>query len=171
VHPDRNWGTNDAARRALAGAFAEAHPVRPPPGGRAWRTGRRDGATAHLVARLGAAAPAGSTASFLLRYDTEPRHDTARVESSTDGGATWTPLALTLRAGPRGFTSDGTLSGYGGRHWWYVTAAVPAGTTHLRWSYRTDAMAQGRGVHVDRVRVTGSGKPTIVAEGWVPATS
>jgi CubicO group peptidase (beta-lactamase class C family) len=170
VHPDRNWGANTAARRALAGAFAEAHPVRPPLGGRAWRAERRNGA-AHLVARLGTVARAGTTASFLFWYDTEPRHDAAHVESSTDGGSTWTPLPLTLHAGPDGFTSDGILSGYGGRRWWQVTAGLPGGATHLRWSYRTDAGAQGRGVYVDRIRVTGSGPPTVVADGWTRVTS
>jgi CubicO group peptidase (beta-lactamase class C family) len=32
VHPDRGWGTNDVARRALARSFADAHPPQPPNG-------------------------------------------------------------------------------------------------------------------------------------------
>jgi hypothetical protein len=47
--------------------------------------------------------------------------------------------------------SDGTVSGYGGRHWWQVSTALAAGTTHLRWRYTTDTNGQGRGVYVDQV--------------------
>jgi len=172
VHPDRGWGTNTVARRALARAFADAHPVRPPLGGQAWRTERRDSATVTLTAPLRRAASAGAVASFLLWYDTEPRYDTARVETSGDGGTTWAPVAMTLRSGPRSFAGDGNLTGYGGRRWWHVTAAVPAGSTHLRWSYTTDVSAQGRGVYVDQVLVVDrrgplcAGDGRLVADGW-----
>jgi CubicO group peptidase (beta-lactamase class C family) len=171
VHPDRGWGTNSAARRALARAFADAHPVRSPLGGSAWRAEQRDSATATLVAPLRRAAGAGTTATFLLWYDTEPRYDTVGMESSADGGTTWTRLPVTLRSGTRTFTTDGSLTGYGGRRWWRVIAAVPAGTTELRWSYRTDGSAQGRGVYLDHVRVVGADAGRFVADGWTPANS
>ncbi|NMO53285.1 serine hydrolase [Actinoplanes sp. TBRC 11911] len=161
VHPDRNWGTNTVARRALARTFAEAIPI-----GHGWHTAGKDNASLTLVGHLPRPAPIGAIASFLLWYDTEPRYDTAHIETSADGGASWRPLPMTLRAGHDGFTSDGSLTGYGGRKWWHVTAAVPAGTTDLRWSYRTDVSARGRGVHLDHVHVTGSGAPDMAADGW-----
>jgi hypothetical protein len=33
---------------------------------------------------------------------------------------------------------------------------VPAGTTDLRWGYRTDPLYEGRGVYIDAVRVHGA---------------
>jgi len=93
------------------------------------------------------------------------------VESSADGSATWAQIPVTLRSGRQTFTTDGSLTGYGGRRWWRVTAAVPAGTTHLRWSYRTDGSAQGRGVYLDRVRVAGARAGRFVADGWTSTNS
>ena len=161
VHPDRNWGTNTVARRALARSFADAIPV-----GHGWHTDRRDDANVTLTARLPRPTTRGATASFLLSYDTEPRYDTVFTETSADGGVTWRLLPMTLRAERTSFTSDGSLTGYGGRRWWHVTAAVPPGTTELRWRYQTDVSAQGRGVYLDHVHVTGCGAPDMAADGW-----
>jgi CubicO group peptidase (beta-lactamase class C family) len=154
VHPARTGGPNDVARRALARTFADAHPVA---GNRVWRAGRRDDSTVTLTA------PARR--SFRIWYDTEPRADVVLVTASADGGATWSPAPLTLRARGRSFTNDGELTGYGGRRWWQVTATLPPGATHLRWSYRTDAQAQGRGVLVD------VGSERVVADGWTLDTT
>jgi hypothetical protein len=183
VHPDRGWGTNTVARRALARSFADAHPVRPLLGGTAWRAARRDGATVTLTAPLRSAASEAAVATFLYWYDTEPRYDTAGVETSTDG-TTWAPAVLTLRAGGRHFTAAGAVTGFGGRHWWHVSAPLPAGTTHLRWAVTADTNAQGRGVYTDHVLVVdprasggilfagdGSDASRFVIDGWSPATS
>lgn len=157
VHPDRGWGTNTVARRALARSFADAHPVRPALGGTAWRSDRRDNATVTLTAPFRAKSGAAAIASFLLRYDTEPRYDTLLVETSPDGSH-WFPATLSLRSLRHHFTvTTGSLTGYGGREWWHVSSLVPAGTTHLRWSYKTDTSAQGRGVYVDHVLVLDRG--------------
>ncbi|MGK5740414.1 serine hydrolase [Micromonospora sp. URMC 103] len=174
VHPDRNWGSNNVARRAVARDLAEAMPVRPRSSA-AWRADPRDAATVTLTAPLRRAAR-DATASFLLWYDTEPRFDTARVEVSTDGGATWTPTPMVLREGDRRWRSDGTLTGHGGRVWWQVSVDVPDGATHLRWSSSTDVSSQGRGVYVDRIVVAGrdgllfqgegADAPRLVADGW-----
>jgi hypothetical protein len=175
VHPDREWGRNDVARRALARALADAHPIPLVPGGRPWRTERRDSATMTLVTPLRRAAGESARASFLLWYDTEPRYDIVAVESSADG-TTWAALPLALRSGTRSFTGDGTLTGFGGRRWWLVTAPVPAGTTHLRFTYRTDAGSQGRGVLLDRLRVfdpgtvLADGTTPVTVDGWIPTT-
>jgi hypothetical protein len=99
------------------------------------------------------------------------------VTTSADGGATWTPVPLTLHSRDGAFTGDGVLTGYGGRRWWQVTATVPAGTTHLRWSYRTDGSAQGRGVYLSRVLAADArgplfaGAERLIADGWTLDTT
>lgn len=174
VHPDRAWGTNDVARRALARTFADAHPV---VGSGVWRADRRDNSVVTLTAPLRRAARTGAVASFRLWYDTEPRYDLAQVTASADGGTTWTPVPLTLRSRHVSFTSTGELTGYGGRRWWQVTARLPAGSTEVRWSYRTDGSAQGRGVFVDRVVAADArgrlfaGDERLVAAGWTLDTT
>ncbi|MEV4348198.1 serine hydrolase domain-containing protein [Actinoplanes sp. NPDC049596] len=166
VHPDRAWGSNNVARRALARSFAAAHPLRAD-----WRTGTRDNAVMTLTAPLRRAAGERARASFALWYDTEPRTDTLAVEASADGAA-WTLVPMALRARQGSLTSDGTLTGFGGRRWWQVTADIPAGTTLLRFTYRTDVNSQGRGVLVDRLRVAEpgailvDGRTRLTADGW-----
>ncbi|MEH0973336.1 serine hydrolase domain-containing protein [Micromonospora sp. CPCC 205546] len=178
VHPDRGWGSNNAARRAVARDLAEAMPVRPR-SREAWRADPRDLATATLAAPLRRATRDGGTASFLLWYDTEPRYDSARFEVSTDGGSTWAAARMLLRHAHRRWTSDGTVTGHGGRVWWQVTAELPDGATHLRFSSTTDASGQGRGVYVDRITASDGDGPLfqgeggdatrLVASGWTPA--
>ncbi|GAB3934780.1 serine hydrolase domain-containing protein [Micromonospora vulcania] len=179
VHPDRGWGSNNVARRAVARDLAEAMPVRPRSAS-AWRADPRDLATSTLTAPLRRPARA-ATASFLLWYDTEPRYDSARFEVSTDGGQTWAPTTMQLRDGGRRWTADGTVTGYGGRVWWQVSVTLPDGATHLRWSSSTDGSGQGRGVYVDRVVAAdrdgvlfqgeGGDASRLVADGWSPARS
>ncbi|XVU28278.1 serine hydrolase [Actinoplanes sp. CA-054009] len=157
VHPDRAWGSNNVARRALARAFASAHPIK----GEGWRTELRDNAVMTLTAPLRQAAGERARASFHLWYDTEPLSDVLSLESSTDG-VVWTPSSL-------------SLSGFGGRRWWPVTVAIPAGTIQVRFTYRTDADSQGRGVLIDRLRVTEpgailvDGRTPLIADGWNPS--
>ncbi|MEU5789661.1 serine hydrolase [Micromonospora purpureochromogenes] len=178
VHPDRGWGSNNVARRAVARDLAEAMPVRPR-SREAWRADPRDLATVTLTAPLRRAAQGGGAASFLLWYDTEPRYDSARFEVSTDEGRTWAPARMLLRHGDRRWTSDGTVTGYGGRVWWQASVALPDQATHLRWSSSTDGSGQGRGVYVDRVVAgdrdgvlfdgEGGDASLLVADGWSPA--
>ncbi|MEH1168455.1 serine hydrolase [Micromonospora sp. CPCC 205539] len=178
VHPDRGWGSNNVARRAVARDLAEAMPVRPRSAS-AWRADPRDLATSTLTAPLRRPARATAAASFLLWYDTEPRFDSARFEVSVDGGQTWAPAAMRLRDAGRHWTSDGTVTGYGDRVWWQASVTLPEGATHLRWSSSTDGSGQGRGVYVDRVVAAdrtgvlfsgeGSDASRLVADGWSPA--
>ncbi|MFE9656349.1 serine hydrolase [Micromonospora sp. NPDC006431] len=177
VHPDRGWGSNNVARRVVARDLAEAMPVRPR-SREAWRADPRDLATSTLTAPLRRAARSG-TASFLLWYDTEPRYDNARFEVSTDGGHTWAPGRMLLHDGDRRWTSDGTVTGYGGRVWWQVTVELPDQATHLRWISTTDGSGQGRGVYVDHIAATdrdgvlfqgeGGDDSRLIADGWSPA--
>lgn len=174
VHPDRAWGSNNVARRAVAGDFANATPVRSPSGS-AWRADQRDSATVTLTAGL-RRATTGGLATFMLWYDTEPGYDRVRFEISTDGGLTWSPGPMTLRAGGRQWSAAGMVTGYGGREWWQVSVDLPAGATHLRWRSSTDGSGQGRGVYVDKVHVTdpegmlfsgeGLDADRLVADGW-----
>jgi CubicO group peptidase (beta-lactamase class C family) len=155
VHPSRNWGSNNPSRRAVARDLALALPVRPAVGRTDWFSGTADGSTATLTLPL--ATPAtGASLSFRLWYDSE-ESDIGTVEGSSDNGATWTPVPMTLRAGRDEWQSDGTFSGFEGRQWLHASATLPGGLTDLRWRYTTDPLYEGRGVYVDGVRVTGRG--------------
>jgi CubicO group peptidase (beta-lactamase class C family) len=174
VHPDRAWGGNNPARRAVADDFANAVPVRSA-SGRAWRADPRDSATVTLTAPLRRAS-SGGHATFTLWYDTEPGYDQMFFEVSTDGGVTWSPGTMTLRDGRQRWTAAGMVTGYGGRKWWHVSVDLPAGATHLRWRNSTDATARGRGVYLDKIHAVdakgllfnGSGPDAhrLVADGW-----
>jgi CubicO group peptidase (beta-lactamase class C family) len=139
VHPSRNWGSNNPARRAVARDLALAIPVRPESGPVDYFSGTADATSATLGVPLRAPA-AGARLSFDLWYDTE-ESDVCYLEASSDGGASWQPLA--------------SFSGFEGRKWLRESAVVPDGTTDLRWRYTTDAIEEGRGVYVDGIRVTG----------------
>ncbi|MBW1598607.1 serine hydrolase domain-containing protein [Streptomyces sp. JJ38] len=154
VHPTRARGTNSAYRRRPTRALAHALPIRPTTGRTAWRAHPAEGTTATLTAPL--ACPPGTTArtAFHLWYDTEPDYDTGTFAASSDGGATWTPVPLTLEADGHRWRTDGTFHGYSGRRWLDASATLPPSTTHIRWAYFVDGGYAGRGVHVDRLRVT-----------------
>ncbi|SCL37603.1 CubicO group peptidase, beta-lactamase class C family [Micromonospora rhizosphaerae] len=174
VHPDRAWGSNNVSRRAMARDFANAMPVHPRSGS-AWRADQRDSATVTLTAPLRHPAM-GGRASFMFWYDTEPGYDRARVETSTDGGLTWSPARLALQSSDGSWTADGVVTGYGGRTWWRASVDLPDGTTHLRWSSSTDGSGQGRGVYVDQIVAAdgdgmlfsgeGADATRLVADGW-----
>lgn len=174
VHPDRAWGGNNPARRAMTDDFANAVPVRSSSGA-AWRAAPRDSATVTLTAPLRRAAT-GGRATFKLWYDTEPGYDRMFFDVSTDGGLTWSPGTMALRDGWRRWTAPGMVTGYGGRQWWQVSVELPAGTTHLRWRNSTDSTSRGRGVYVDRIDAVdargllfdGDGRDArrLVADGW-----
>ena len=162
VHPSRDWGSNNPARRAVARDLARAIAVRPIDGREAWFSGIGDARTVTLTAP----ATPGGELMFGLWYDTEAGYDVLTLETSTDGGSTWTPEPFDLRSGP---TTDGTISGFGGRRWHHASAMLPEGDDVLvRWRYASDAANQGRGVYVDRVRVDGKRIPDDLysADGW-----
>jgi CubicO group peptidase (beta-lactamase class C family) len=139
VHPSRNWGSNNPARRAVARDLALAIPVRPASGPTAYFSGTADASSATLGVPVSVPA-SGARLSFHLWYDTEAS-DVAYLEASPDGGGTWQPLA--------------SFAGFEGRRWLRESALIPGGTTDLRWRYTTDAVYEGRGVYVDGIRVTG----------------
>jgi CubicO group peptidase (beta-lactamase class C family) len=181
VHPSRDWGGNNNSRAALATDLADAMPVRPPAGGTAWRAERHDNATLTLTAPLRTAADDEAEVSFQLWYDTDPGVDPVHVETSTDGGTTWSPATIRLWSSTGHWQADGTVSGYGGRHWWQVSADLDPGTTDVRWRYTTGADGHGRGVYVDQVLAvdhTGvlfngdaGDASRFQADGWAPSAT
>lgn len=165
VHPSRNWGSNNPSRRAVARDLALALPVRPAVGRTDWFSGVADGTTATLTVPL--ATPAGGARlSFDLWYDTESS-DIGALEASTDDGATWHQVPLTLRVRADEWQTDGSFSGFEGRQWLHASAQLPGGITDLRWRYSTDPLYEGRGVYVDAVRV--SGRDGLLFNGERPA--
>ncbi|MEU6172562.1 serine hydrolase [Streptantibioticus parmotrematis] len=159
VHPTRNWGSTNAARRAVADGLADAMAVRAPDGRRSWYSGITDASTATLTATVTPRRGAVDV-SWTAFVDTETDCDLLTLESSTDGGATWQPasMAATGTGAPTGAVAS--LSG-GTRSWWRVTAQLdgsqlpPSGASlTIRWQYTTDPEYTGRGVDVTAVRIT-----------------
>lgn len=156
VHPTRDWGSNNPSRRAVARDLARALPVRPAEGRDAWYSGLGDRRTAALRLPLDVS-QAGGRMTFDLWYDSERGSDIGVLQASTDGGETWQPVPLTLRADGHRWSTNGRFSGYEGKQWVRARASLPGGVTDLRWRYTTDAHYQGRGVYVDGVRVWDDG--------------
>ncbi len=81
-----------------------------------------------------------------------------------------------MRSGREEVETDGTVSGFGGRRWHNATAPLPVGVqpdeaVQVRWRYSSDALYQGRGVYVDRVRVDGEriADRLFATDGWTPS--
>jgi CubicO group peptidase (beta-lactamase class C family) len=164
VHPVRGWRSGSAPRVAAANHLARAVPVRPPRGRTSWFSGMASGTTATLALPPLDTAAAGARRPRLrcaLWWDTEPQADALFLETSTDGGGTWLPAAFTTVRGegvPREHPS-GSVTGWSGRTWHRVTAELPqAEALTVRWRYTTDRSYVGRGVYVDRLRVTAGGR-------------
>ncbi|MDG4824313.1 serine hydrolase [Asanoa sp. WMMD1127] len=179
VHPTRDWGSNNPSRAAVGTDLAMAVPVRPSQGPTAWFAGTADSTTATLTIPARVPRDGRARLAFDLWWDTAET-DAGAVEASADGGRTWRPLPLLLRAPGYRWATDGTFAGFQGRQWVTAAATVPAGTTHLRWRVTTGPAPHGRGVYVDAVRVTGPRGPIFDdrrprdahrfrAAGWTPA--
>jgi len=151
VHPSRDWGTINPARAAVGTDLAMALPVRPTRGRTAWYGGTADNATATLTVPV-SVPRGGANLSFDLWYDTAET-DSGALETSSDSGATWRRVPLSLRVGRSQWRTDGSFSGFEGRQWLRAAARLTGGTTHLRWRYTTAASPHGRGVYVNAVRV------------------
>lgn len=162
VHPVRTWRSGSAPRVAAANNLARAVPVRPARGRTSWFSGMASAATATLTL------PPLDGARRLecaLWWDTEPGADAAVLESSADGGGTWTPVPFTTAR--RGWEPlehpGGSVSGWSGRVWHRLAADLSGReleSVRLRWRYTTDQRYVGRGVYVDALRVLdGTGRP------------
>ena len=173
VHPSRSWGSNNVARREWARGLALSMGVRPSQGESAWWSGARDGATSTLTVPVSVPSR-GARLSFDLFLDTEET-DLLRLETSTDGGATWQALPFEVRDRGEVTESGGAASGSGTRHWMQARGELAAGDRLLRWRYTTDGAYLGRGALVDDVVVQGPGGLLVdgerdagafTAEGW-----
>lgn len=181
VHPSRDWGNINPVRRAVARAAGLARPMTGFTRGAAWYSGIGDALDRSLTV------PATVTGEGELLVDlwfhTEPT-DVLHVEASADDGATWQPLAGTLTAGDTVRAVTSGVSGDGEGRWWEgrFDLAGLTGDVELRLRYATDAVYSGRGVYVERVRVTDDGattvddrdpadRATIVADGWTRVTA
>ncbi|RJK97961.1 serine hydrolase domain-containing protein [Vallicoccus soli] len=162
VHPSRSWGSVNAVRRAVADGLARALRVPPREGRTAWATPTTDATTSTLTAAVEVPARGGRLA-FDLFVDTEAT-DVLALETSADGGATWSPLPFDVRDRGVVTRTDGTVAGAGHRTWWQASTRLPAGDLLLRWRYTTDAGEQGRGVLVDGVVARSGGQVLLDGE-------
>ncbi|MFF0340241.1 serine hydrolase [Kribbella sp. NPDC004875] len=151
VHPSRNWGSNNPARRAVTQGLALALGVGPRHGKDAWFSGTTDNATTTLSTKV-AVPLGGAKLAFDLFVDTEDT-DLLYLETSTDG-STWIKVPFAVRDRGSVIDTDGSISGSGDRHWHQVTAELGAGERMVRWRYTSDPLYQGRGVYVDGVKIT-----------------
>ncbi|HET7305227.1 MAG TPA: serine hydrolase [Segeticoccus sp.] len=152
VHPTRDWGSNNPSRRAVARDLARALPVEPTVGDDAWYSGLGDLRTASLGLPVDVPA-GGGRMTFDLWYDTEGGWDIGVLQASTDDGATWQRVPLSLRADGHRWSTDGRFSGFEGKQWVQARAQLAGDVTNLRWRYTTDTYYEGRGVYVDGVRI------------------
>ena len=114
---------------------------------------------------------AGGTVTADVNYITEDHWDYAFLEASPNGTA-WTPVLTNLSS-----TDDDAGSGFNPSHtgltgdsggWKSLTAVVPAGTTQIRFRYRSDPAVVFRGFVVDNIRVNGGATDTFESgdDGW-----
>lgn len=175
VHPSRNWGSINTARQVWATSLARAMAVRPEAGKDAWTSTLGNASAATLSTRPFTTQSDQARVSFYAFVDTEGSTDPLQLQATTDG-VNWQPISLSV-SGPGAPSGDVTsLSGHGHRAWWKASGTLPQGATvSLRWRYSTDPNYTGRGVSVDGVKVTESGRSLLdgernpaafVAEGW-----
>ncbi|NUT52594.1 MAG: beta-lactamase family protein [Saccharothrix sp.] len=133
VHPSRNWGSINPARRVAADGLAQAMAVRPRHG-TAWTPEVGGGTlTTRDLPRRGDR----QRLSFWAFVDLDPGDEV--VVEATDDGSAWREV--------------GTVAGYGERRWRKVEWET-ASATKFRWRYVRGTGYHGRGVYVDAVRVT-----------------
>lgn len=155
VHPSRSWGSNNPSRRAVTDGLSAALAVQPRTGSTAWFGGAEDAATHTLQLPL-PDRPDGTTLRFDAFADNEDT-DVFALETSHDGGATWTPMPWTVTTdadeGRLTTTTESTWNNQGNRTWGAASAMLPSTADLVRWRYTTDTTTRGRGVFVDDVRI------------------
>lgn len=136
VHPTRETVSTNPARRALSRHVADAIPVKlPNKRGKAWFAGYGDELNRPLTLEVDIKQDA--TLRFDTWYRTEQGYDFGFVEISDDG-ETWSPLR-TFSGSSVDFVKE--------------TLEIPAGTTHIRFRYQTDATTNGRGWYVSNLQL------------------
>ena len=151
VHPSRDWGSNNPARRAVARDLARAIAVRPLEGRTAWFSGVGDARTVDPVG----AGDAGRRAVVraLVRHRGRLRRPHPRGVHRRRRDLVAGAVLAGRAAHDRRHAVRVRRSPLARRH---GDAAARADDVLVRWRYANDAANQGRGVYVDRVRVDGT---------------
>jgi len=112
-----------------------------------------------------------------VRYDMEEDWDYAFLESSSNGGGAWAPVATNLSdtsGDQSGFNTSltgitGVSAGHATGANVNLTATLPAGTNALRIRYQTDGAVAQTGFLIDDIAIGGSavGTAETDTEGWV----
>ena len=139
VHPTRDWGSNNPARRAVAATSRGPLAVRPPRAATAWFSGIGDARTATLHAARRRCGAGPLVVRPLVRH--RGGSTSLTLEASTDGGATWRGAVHAPQRSGETVATDGTVSGFGGRRWHHANAALPTWASDRR---RSAALALRR---------------------------
>ena len=154
VHPTRETESINPLRREVARMSADAIPVHIPGGVPAWFSGYGDKLSRSLVASLPLSAKERSLV-FTAWHRTEPVHDQAVVEFSTDGEH-WEAL------------KQGTFTG-NSNGWMTHTISLPDDARFIRFHYQTNDTVNGRGWYVKNPVLSTRGKIIplqLQGEGW-----
>ena len=187
VHPSRNWGSINPARRAVATGLADALAVHPRRGPDAWSA-----SLAGPAATLTTGPLAARSGRLLVTFDAfvdVSAGDSLAVQTSADG-VSWRSVPVRV-TGPDAPDADGSdvasgaptsavtaLTGYGHRRWWRVSAELP-GDGQLRWLFTRGGGYQARGVYLDDLQVRDARgtvldaerhPDALTAQGWTLAT-
>lgn len=121
----------------------------------------------------------GGTLTFWSKYDIETGWDKGQVEVSTDGGTSWSRLAVTSYPAPSSYTGDACGFPAGQTYftgtnttWGSFTATLPAGSAvAVRWRLSSDVSVTKTGWWIDDIAIANVGFPgtcsTSVALGAV----
>lgn len=173
VHPSREWGSINPARRSAADGMADALRIKPYAGGRSyWQASEAPNSTS----TLDLAVPANARElRFGLFLDIEAS-DPFALEVSTDGGTTWQFLAYTLD----GEQITEPIGRSGLRQWQPASAQLPGGlSVQVRWRHDVDTDYTGRGLLVDGIQVRDERRVVLdaehhpaglIASGWTLVT-
>ncbi|CAM4026977.1 serine hydrolase domain-containing protein [Mesobacillus zeae] len=153
LHPTRKTVSTNIARRDFARKVADSIPVSIPDKGTAWFSGYGDRLARTLTASVSLQKPA--VLSFDTWYRMEAQADFGAVEVSEDGEK-WTGASYMLTGSSIG--------------WENIKIPIPANTKHIRFNYKTDSSANGRGWYLDHMLLKEEGGkftvPKFTGEDW-----
>ena len=153
VHPSRNSGSVNGARRIFARHVADSIPVTFPGKETPWFSGYGDQTEKILTAQVDLKKSA--SLSFMTWHRIEADADYGYLEVSADGEA-WTEAAEPLSGNSGG--------------WKKIEVPVGKGVKFIRFRYKTDSTVNGRGWYIGQLRLSEKGgkttKPVLSGEGW-----
>ncbi|RDW15629.1 serine hydrolase domain-containing protein [Oceanobacillus chungangensis] len=154
VHPSRETVSTNPARRQIARQVADAIPVKMPTKNKdAWFSGYGDRLNRVITAEVSIENEA--TLAFDTWYRIEQDFDFGIIEVST-GGESWEQVHSKFTGSSVDFQAE--------------TVAIPAGTTHIRFRYQTDATTNGRGWYITNLKLADDSNQSLplnlVSEGW-----